>query len=271
VDRHDFLASTLGLPSFPTGSGLPSPLDGTHVMGVVVMAWLTQFPVARWGEAWLHRGTMRIRHRAHLDLGTPVGLVVDETPGELALDVVGADGAWYADGAAGLEPAGAVPGLAAPPPAPDRPACRPDPDALRGRRLADHSFDFDAGRDLAFLDELPDGQWWQQRAWAHPSWLATGVNAMLLRSIDFAGTAGPDGPFDHWRHAGTALRLVEPIPSGATVTLRGSIEDLFDSVRFHFAVARVSVLAGDEPAGLIRTTFVYGTMTDAPGSTDDEP
>jgi hypothetical protein len=259
TERHPMVATGLGMPRFP-GWPSPDPEMKDHIMGVVVNAWLTRHPVARWGDRWAKTGTMRVRYRAHLTAGTP--LTVEVSNGDdLGLAVVGADGQLYADGRAGLSvaPALRLEGLR-----PVRPGqgpserVAPRPETLDGLELVSLEVDFDADRDLAFVGELEDGGWWRERGWAHPAGLASGANAVLERSIAFL-----DGGY--WKHAGTEAQQLQPIESGSRVLFGGEIVELFDGPHHRFAIAAIQVLADGCPAAVLRVVFVYGPA----GSTSD--
>jgi hypothetical protein len=257
TERHPMVASGLGMARFP---GWPSPdLEmNDHIMGVVVNAWLSRYPVARWGDSWAKSGTMRVRYRAHLTAGTP--LTVEVTEGQdLGLALVGADGCLYADGRAGLSPLLRLDGLRRVRPS-HYERVVPRPETLRGLELVTLNTDFDAERDLPFVGELEDGDWWRQRGWAHPAWLASGANAVLERSIAFFDGGG------YWKHAGTEAQQVLPIESDSRVVFGGEIVELFDGPHHRFAVAAIQVLADGSLAAVLRVIFVYGA---APSRADE--
>jgi hypothetical protein len=254
MERYPMIATTLGLPAFPGTTVVRAEATG-HVMGVVVLAWLTQHPVRRWGEDWAARGTIRLRYREHLWAGTPLTVVVSDESG-LGLEVVDGDGRLCAGGTAGLaniagcddqEPLDTA---LSPPPAP----VPPFPDTVGGLVLRPLEFDFIADRDLAFVNELADGEWWRSRGWAHPAWIASGANALLAKSISFDNGG-------YWRHAGSELRQRHPIASGARLLLQGRVDELFQGPHHRFGVAAVSVLANNVPAAELRVTFVYGAAS----------
>jgi hypothetical protein len=253
IERHPIVATGLGMARFP-GWPSPDPEMKDHIMGVVVNAWLTRYPVARWGDSWAKTGTMRVRYRAHLSAGTPLTVEVTNAT-DLGLAVVGADGQLYADGHAGLSPDRRLEGLQ--PVRPVRPGqgpssrVAPRPEILAGLELVTLEVDFDADRDLPFVGELQDGAWWQERGWAHPAWLASGANAVLERSIAFF-----DGGY--WKHAGTEAQQLQPIDSGSRVMFGGEIVSQFDGPHHRFAVAAIQVLADGALAAVLRVIFVYG-------------
>jgi hypothetical protein len=262
VERHDMVASALDLPAYPVGSGVHVEMDGVHIMGAVALSWLTCHPVRRWGEAWAHRGTMTMRYRAHLTVGTPLHVLVTHGAA-LGLEVVNDRGVVCADGSAGLAGEGASDD---PPPFLARSSALvlPMPAALKDLPLNTLELDFDADRDLAYVSGLADRDLWLGHGWAHPAWAVSGVNAMLRRSIAFteksywADLGAVDG---YWIHAGSQVALRGPIRSGSHVLLSGRVERLFAGKRHRFAVAAVNVVADGAPAALVRSTFVYGAAS----------
>jgi hypothetical protein len=258
-------ATTLGLADFPSPMRR-RPASTRHVMGVVVMAWLTRHPVERWGAGWAGRGSMRLRYLEHLDAGTPLDVRVEEAV-ELGLEVLDDTGRCCANGAAGFAPgapatlSAAAASLDSAAPGPPEPV-PPLPHAVDGLVLRPLVLPFDAVQDLAFVEELADGPWWRDRGWAHPAWVASAVNEVIGQSIAFA-----DGGY--WRHAGSELRHVRPIPSGSELRLYGQVERVFQGAHHRFALARVVVAAAGQPAAEHVATFVYGASLAPDGARRD--
>jgi hypothetical protein len=251
VDQHPFVSDNLGLPTFPLGTEEQSVL-GEHIMGVVVIGWLTHVPIAEWGVQWTERGAIEARFRSHLTAGLPLSIGVERDGDALAVAVTGGDGTVYATAAASC-----------PPPVDDPPTfgdgaqagapLEPSPDGLDGQLLAPLSFGFDADRDLAFTARLPDGELWRQRRIAHPAWVAAGTNALIRRNLDFP----PPGT---WTHAGLAFRQHRPIEDGATVVLAGCVEAIFERPPHRFATAAITARVGDDVVATVRNTFVYARV-----------
>jgi hypothetical protein len=254
MERYPMTATTLGLPAFP-GNTLGGAEANGHIMGVVVLAWLTQHPVRRWGDDWAEWGTMRLRYREHLWAGTPVTVMVSDAT-RLGLEVVDGEGRLCADGTAALASSACSYDLSpqVPPASPPAGPVAPFPDTVSSLVLRPLEFDFIAERDLAFVDDLPDGDWWRSRGWAHPAWVASGANAVLANSIAF-----DDGGY--WRHSGSEMRQLRPIGSGARLLLKGRVEELFQGRHHRFGVAAISVFANGVPAAALRVTFVYGAAS----------
>ena len=243
------VARLVGLPRFPGEVAAPDA-PGAHVMGVTVHAWLGGEPLRRWGPGWLEGGSMALRYRRPLRSGDPLQRRVDHAPHELRIELRDPAGELVADAAAWLN----GPDLPAPASFVDAEplACRlaPEPEALAGRGLGSLEFDFAAPRDLEVLDGLEPDDPYRLLGVAHPAWVATGVNALIAGAIDM--TAG------RWKHAGTAVRSLRPIPPGSRVRLVGRVERLFEAGRHRFADVAVLVAADGRPAAVFLTAIVYG-------------
>jgi hypothetical protein len=226
------------MPRFPVGTG-PSADMGDHVMGVVVLAWLSGYAFERWGPEWAGSGGLDARFRAHLSAGLELVAEISDADGSLGATITDADEVIYATAT--------VTG-------PDASASRHAPHLGSVDEPEWHplTFEFDAGRDLAFTAGLADGEVWRRPGWAHPAWLASASNALVLRNVEFAGG-------DVWKNAGLAVIRHRPITDGATITLTGRVAERFDSSRYRFAVAAVTAWVTDQPVATLRNTFTYAT------------
>jgi hypothetical protein len=245
AQRHRLVSDGLGLPRFPFGTE-PSSDMGDHVMGVVVLAWLTQHPLERWGPSWAESGSLDARFRAHLTTGVPLTIAVRGDDASLQASITDSDQTLYATATATR---------------PD-PTRRPPwtgsgsmkegavPSQVVEQGWAPLTFGFDADRDLRFTEGLNDGAFWRERGWAHPAWLASATNAMVRRNFDF------ETP-DAWRNAGLGAHHARPIAHGSTITLTGRIDRLFDRARYRFAVAAITAWVDDAPAASLTNTFTY--------------
>ena len=251
-ERHQFVSDNLGLPGFPVGTE-PSSDMGDHVMGVVVIAWLTRHPMDRWGLDWAESGSIEARFRAHLTSGRRLTTTVVGDANSMELSITDSANTLYATAhTTGPDPSHRRPAARPSVTASSTGRARPVHDELVDRVFAPLSFDFDARRDLAFTERSSDGEVWRRQGWAHPAWLASASNAIVRRNVDF----GADG---RWTNAGLAVRHHRPIPDGSSITLTGGIHELFDRGRHRFAVARTTAwVAGDQVAEL-GNTFVYET------------
>jgi hypothetical protein len=242
----------LGLPTYPVGTHPSAPL-GEHIMGVVVLAWLTRYPIERWGLDWIRSGTIDLRFRRHLTAGRSLQVhAIADGPMRTMLSVTGDCDVAYSEGWAG------VGGERLPPATIDAPESRepvlPNSDSLAGRVLAPIHFSFDAERDLRFAETLSDYPEWQRRGWAHPAWLGSAANALIRMNIDFA----QDG---QWLHAGLRIDLRAPIRDRARIEMGGRVETLFERGPYRFAACALEAIAEGEPVASMRTTFVYDTIS----------
>ena len=252
TEQHSLVSDSLGLPAFPVDTE-PSSDVGNHVMGVVVIAWLTRHALARWGAAWAQSGSLNVRFRSHLTTGLPLTITVVGDHDAIDLNITDLDDTVYATATA-TRPDNSRQPFLRPSPAANSPQRKalPRHDQLADRIFTPLTFEFDAARDLAFVERLPDRAIWRHRGWAHPAWLASATNALVRRNVDF-GTPG------YWTNAGVAIQHHAPIADGATITLTGGIDELFDRGRHRFAVAGITAWVDDQPAASLRNTFIYQT------------
>lgn len=247
IERHEIVSDGLGMLQFPVDL-IASEGTGDHVMGVAVMAWLTRFGIDRWGEAWVHGGSIDLRFRSHLTVGHRLFVDLAETSDGLDVTVAEPGGTTSATGTLALTAAPPL-GVAAPTGG-RRDRVAPVLDEVDGLMLGPLSFVFDANRDLAFTRGLDDADFWTDRRWAHPAWIASASNAVIRTHIDFPPPGG-------WTNAGLALTMHEPVTDATTLTIGGQVTETFDRGDHRFAVADLLVGAGTEPIVSIRNTFVY--------------
>jgi hypothetical protein len=252
---HPFISSALGMRQFPVGT-VPSAETGDHVMGAVVVAWLTEHPIARWGSGWAESGSLHTRFRSHLSAHLPLALDVDNEPDSLSMTVRDEVGTTFATAAAHAPvttEASSPPGDLRPPMLGMVPATAAD---LARRSLAPMIFDFDADRDLGFVDGIADGGLWRERGWAHPGFLSAASNAILRRDVQF------ESPH-HWKNTGFEVQLRRPIRSGSIIRFTAHIDRLFDSARYRFAVCAIEASVDGVNVATIANTFAYGIVTPA--------
>lgn len=246
-------ARQLPLRPFPHGTATPGPL-GDHVMGMVVLAWVATAAVERWGTDWMRAGSMSIDLRrpmtagATLDVATTstsdsIDTTYDDSAGRRCLvasvglarathDDVSSTGSMDDDGSRDV----------------DRIAA--EADVLAGASLPALHFDFDAGRDLAFLDGLADAPAWRSHGWAHPAWLGTAVNAAIVGGIDMG-----DPP--RWNQIATEVTLLSPIEHGDHVRLRTRVDRVSRRGRHEVAHLEGSFHVDDRLVARVRNDVVY--------------
>lgn len=247
-------ADGLGLPAFPVGSGPDIDL-GDHVMGAVVVAWLTYLPVSRWGEAWASSGAIEVQFRSHLTVGEPLTATVTPVAEQLQVAIQATGGRLAATASAQMARDGGELCLTRSEDGPRQGEESLLEDRLSDSELSPITFEFDAHRDLAFTAGMADGQMWRSHGWAHPAWLVCGTNAWVRKNIDF-GTA------DRWTNAGVRIQHHEPVEDGSAVTLAGAIAEVFDRGRNRFATAAITAWARGRIAASMENTFVYETTID---------
>lgn len=240
-------SSGLDMPAYPAGTFASDDL-GEHIMGVVVIAWLTRYPLERWGPEWVRRGRIDVRFRAHLTAGRSLSVGLEPSGSRLGLAVRDEDDIQVAEGWAEIDhartPAEAIGQVE------QRAPAAPTREALSGLVLSPIRFKFDAARDLAFASSLGDRALWSQNGWAHPAWLGSAANALVRTNIDFERGG-------HWVHAGLRVDLRAPIRDGALIELGGRVDELFDRRRHRFASCALEAAVGGRPVASMRTTFAY--------------
>jgi len=252
---REFIADGLGLPAFP--AQLIDPADGVvgsgdglgaHIMGATVVGWLSGHPLRRWGEAWLHGGSLELRFRRHLEVGDPLVLLLVDGPSDQRYELRSPGGALCADGLATI---GVPPERPVAPSWVPTPASQLDPiaDLVIGAELGSVELDFDAARDLAFTHRLDADDPWRAMSVAHPAWLTSAVNALIRRSVEFE-----DGRFVH---AGVAVSTRVPIETGAHLVVHAKVVDRFDTANRHFAVINVVFTSGGTPMVTLDHTIAY--------------
>jgi hypothetical protein len=246
---RQFAADDLGMPSYPV-LVLPNDSHDGHIMGVTVCAWLARYPVTRWGDEWLHSGTLSLRFRSRLHHGDVLTLAIEEDDEETRFTITDAAGGPVTDGSSARSATAAhLDGAPIPrSPRPDQPL-EPTPAALAGAGLGTLEMDFDADRDLAFLARLEADDPWRDLKVAPPAWLASAANALLKQTIAFTG--------GFWVHAGMALENLHPIESGTHLAVSGRVNEVFTKGTNNFAHVRFVVEADGVPSALLRHTIVY--------------
>jgi hypothetical protein len=253
VTTLPFVSSTLGMRQFPVGT-VPSAETGDHVMGAVVVAWLTHHPLERWGEAWASAGSMQVRFRSHLSAHLPLLLDVDHGSAETTMVVRDEVGTVFATAVTQAPAANLVRDelrKLRPPMLGMVPATAID---LADRTLDPMIFDFDADRDLGFVSGIADGRLWSERGWAHPGFLSAASNAILRRDVLF------ESP-QHWKNTGFEVKMRRPIPSGSIIRFAAHIDRLFDSAHYRFAVCAIEASVDGLHVATIANTFAYGVIT----------
>jgi hypothetical protein len=249
------------LRPFPVGTAEPGPL-GDHVMGMVVLAWLATPAVQRWGRAFMRSGTlsMTLERPMRADQELRIDHLLDATV--IATSIDDHEGNRCVSATASLEKAASASFENA---ANDFRDSRlggriaATPDTLRNAVLPSIEFDFDAERDLAFLDDLPDSTAWHRAAWAHPAWLGTAVNAAIALGIDVG-----DPP--RWSQIATELHLVAPIEHRERVSMNTRVARLSRRGRHDVAHLECAFHVGERFVAFARNDVIYRSDTQTSGA-----
>ena len=255
VTTRRFAATGHGLLPFPIGtekidlSGLDAD-GGVHIMGSAVPLWLSGLGIERWGESWVNRGGLDMRFRTELFEGHPLTMRVDDNGHSIDVEFV--DDAGVSCVTARVMEHGLDPELTVVHGEPTIDKAAANRESLEGLRLQAIDFVFDANRDLDMVRDLVDANVWIENSWAHPAWLASSANAMIRRSIDF-------GSPPTWINAGTAIDLHDVVRHGEHVRVEGSVNEMFDRGRHHFAVIGLSVTSNERRVASMRYSLIYAS------------
>ncbi|MEY3618870.1 MAG: hypothetical protein RL726_1568 [Actinomycetota bacterium] len=234
-------------------------------MGMAVLGWLTGPPVATWGEEWMRRGFLRATFSRAIAADQILDIEIRQSTGQVSTTYRDDRGLVCATGEATIgtvanhEPLTAV----------DAVEFRTVPLTPRAADLESAvmhplTFTFDASRDLAFLEGQPDAPLWRERGWAHPAWLGTASNAVIMSNIDFDDRDGSPG---RWLQVSADIDLVEPIVDGDEVELRSHIRRVTRRGRQnqHF-VAHLDCTYRVETrvCAHLRNSFVFATVEPSP-------
>jgi acyl dehydratase len=218
---------------------------GGLVPGVDVYAYMTHLPVARWGRAWLERGTATCR------FNKPVYDGEDATATAAGLEVrVESHGELCAAGEASLPDAPpAVPALGAVPPAP--PSARPPADETSlavGTLLAMKPLavtpDF-AARYLADVRETD--MLYTREGLMHPGLILRTCNWALMHNV----TLGP------WIHVGSTVRNIAAGRVGEELSVHAHVAANYERKGHRFVELDAVVLANRAPVAHIAHTAIY--------------
>lgn len=223
---------------------------GVHIMGSAVPLWLTHSGIERWGVGWVSRGGLDMRFRTELFERHQLTMHVTDTDRAREVDFVDDAGVSCVTARVmefGLAPERTV--LAGVPAEGKAAATR---ETLEGLRLCRIEFTFDAARDLHIAHDLEDSATWIGNHWAHPAWIASSANAMIRRSIDF-------GNPPTWINAGTAIDFHGVVRDGEKVRVEGSVNEMFDRGRHHFAVIGLTVEADGRRVASMRYSLIYAS------------
>lgn len=253
-------------------------------MGMAVLGWLTELPVATWGEEWMRTGFLRATFSRAIAADQILDVDIQSAPNRVSTTWRDAHGRVCATGEASLTatPASSittafdggadhVPLVAVDDTVSRSTLLAPRMADLDGATMPPLSFRFDAARDLAFLEGQPDAPHWRERGWAHPAWLGTASNAVIKGNIDFDSRADSPG---RWLQVSADIGLVEPIIDGDEVELRSRIRRITRRGRQNqHLVAHLDCTyrVGTRVAAHLRNSFVFATVEPSAFDTSTGP
>jgi hypothetical protein len=226
---------------------------GGLVPGVDVYAYMSHPPVARWGRAWLERGTLDCRFQKPVYDGAMTDIVAQPEGEGLRLSVR-SGGADCAQGTATLPPTPTVPELAdyPYPPAPPDEAARPPAGAaslaegnLLGIRPVEVTPDFAAKYCADVRETLP---LYRDEGLVHPGLILRLCNWALTHNV----VLGP------WIHVGSQVQNLSAARIGETLTVRARVVRNYDHKGHLFVDLDALALAGGaRPLARILHTAIY--------------
>jgi acyl dehydratase len=188
---------------------------GALVPGVAVFAYMAHQPVARWGRAWLERGTADCRFLKPVYHGDMVRVSATPEGDGLAL-LVESGGEHCAVGHAAMPPPRTAPAIDSLPSG-VLPAERPkaSEESLNvGRVLGITPFMVDRALLAAYLDEIGETEpLYRAESLVHPGQILRLANFALVQNV----VLGP------WIHVGSTIHLHSVARVGEELTLRARI------------------------------------------------
>ena len=223
---------------------------GALVPGSAVFGYMSHQAVARWGRAWLERGTLECRFSQPVYHGRQVTVSAAEREDGLGLEVHGEAGVC-ATGSAALPAPEAAPSLDGYPLAP-RPEVRPAADE---RSLAEGAVLCTAPYAM---DEAQARQWhadlretapiYADEKLMHPATLLRLCNWVLTENVFL-------GP---WIHVGSKVHNFNPMPVGASLCGRGVVLRNYEHKGHRLVDLDVLVVIdGKVPAARILHSAIY--------------
>ena len=230
---------------------------GGLVPGAEVYAYLSHVPAARWGRAWLERGTMNARFLRPVYDGETVE-VTAATAGDVAsggdtvsLSLTSAGGGRAEGGATRPSDPLPCPGGDMMPLSllPDERPPASEASLAPGRVLGSLDFTFEAASAQRYLDDIGETlPLYRQELLAHPGWFLRAANLVLTSNV----VMGP------WVHVASAVTHHAAVEAGTDLCARGVVRDRFERRGHKFVVLDILVLAdGQRTVAHIEHTAIY--------------
>ncbi len=224
---------------------------GGLVPGVDVYAYMTHLPVARWGRAWLERGTAECRFFKPVYDGDIAVVTASERDGGLDITVESRGGAC-ASGRAALPDA--APSLPAPdlfrqvPQRPERPPADETSLAV-DTWLGLDPYPVTAEMAARYLaDSHESATLYAELRLLHPRDILRSGNFVISRNV----LLGP------WIHTGSRIEHLGAVSVGSTLSVRARVTGNYQHKGHRFVEIDALVLADEEvPAARIAHTAIY--------------
>jgi acyl dehydratase len=232
--------------------------QGGLVPGVEVYAYMTHLPVARWGVAWLERGTAECRFAKPVYDGRFADVVSSEEGTVLSITVE-SEGERCATGQAALadtpaeapskRPAEARSlGAVTPIPKPDE---RPEADEKTlaiGRRLSSHPLCVTCEYLAEYVSAIGETEpLYLREGLVHPALFLRLCNSALKDNVKL-------GP---WIHTGSAIRHHALAHAGESLTAEAEVAANYARKGHRFVDLDVSIVAGRRGIAQVRHTAIY--------------
>lgn len=189
---------------------------GGLVPGVEVYAYMAHMPVARWGRAWLERGSAACRFWKPVYDGAVARITAAEEEGALALAVESA-GERCATGQASMpsQPPALLIAETVPAAEPPRERVPASEEALaRGRTLGIAPLTVDRAMLLDYIDEVRESEpIYRTEGLVHPGQILRLANMALVQNV----VLGP------WIHVGSKVDNFAAVRVGQRLALRSTI------------------------------------------------
>jgi acyl dehydratase len=223
--------------------------SGGLVGGVHVYAYMTHQPLARWGRAWLERGTGECRFSKPVYEGDVVEIVADETGDGLALSAV-SRGELCATGSAALPASATAPPIQgfqpATPPAQDARPAADERSLAVGRRLGMTPLTVTAdyhAQDLS--DTRETDPLYAAEGIVHPGTILRCCNWVLSHNVVLPA----------WMHVGSKVQNLGVAHVGDTLSARAHVMQNYVHKGHKFVEVDALVLA-NERTPLARVTHI---------------
>lgn len=227
--------------------------SGGLVPGVEVYAYMMHLPVARWGRAFLERGTAECRFSTPVYDGETAEVTGNEGPDSIAIEVT-SRGKPCATGTAHLpESAAATPDpgtfpSGSPPAMAERPAASPQTLA-EGAGVWTVPLELSPEVSAGYLSDVRETDTlYARESLVHPGVVLRMCNQALLQNV----LLGP------WIHVGSRVQNHGVARVGETLTARGRVAANYERKGHLFVELDVLVLSeGDRPVAAVRHTAIY--------------